>query len=92
MCTWLDEFFVVGRSAERTGWSALYCKGLEGLQAELVEEVGTGQKNSASVLSMAGGICNCRRTWAAQCSQADGAVPGTSLDNLLALETNNKIS
>lgn len=54
-----------------------------------MEEVGTGQEHGASGLSMAGCTRFCREARAAQCSQADGAVPDISLDNLL--ET-NKIS
>ncbi len=80
---------MVARSAEGTGRSALCSKGLKGLQTELMEEVGTGQKDGASASSMAGCTCFCWEARAAQRSQADGTVPDTSLDNLSELETNN---
>lgn len=80
---------MVARSAQGTGRSALCSKGLKGLQTELMEEVGAGQKHGASALSMAGCTCFCWEARAAQCSQANGAVPDISLDNLSELETNN---
>lgn len=87
ICTWFNDFFVVGRSAQGTWRSALYSKGLKGLQTGLMEEVGTGQKHRLSVLMMAGCTCFCQEARAAQCSQADGAVPDASLDNLSEVET-----
>lgn len=54
-----------------------------------MKEVGTGQKNSVSALSMARCHCSCDCVWTAQCSQADGAVPNTSLDHLFERETSD---
>ncbi len=82
LCTWLDDFFVVDRPAQGTGRSALCIKGLKGLETVQMEEVGAGQKHGALASFMAGCVCFCLEAWAAQCSQADGAVPDTSLDNL----------
>lgn len=82
--TSLDKFFMVHRSAQGTGWSALDTKGFKGFQTWLVEEVGAGQEHSTSAWC----LCVWREARAAQPSQTDGTVPDVSLDNLSGEQMN----